>query len=160
MTPLYYCFDTIFDAKPSELFVWHGQQSSMEKLIPKNQAKVTKYDELSSNNIIEFEIREFFGLIKMKWLAKIENVIINEEFTDIQIHGPFKHWRHRHRFIGLNNGECTKMRDEVSFLLHGGWFINVLFRKLVLMKLQKLFQFRHDVLKNEFSVSKYSLDKK
>ena len=93
-------------------------------------------------------------------VAKIENVIINEEFTDIQIHGPFKHWRHRHRFIGLNNGECTKMRDEVSFLLHGGWFINVLFRKLFLRKIDKLFQFRHDVLKNEFSVSKYSLDKK
>ena len=53
-----------------------------------------------------------FG-IPIKWLAKHEDVVKGASFTDIQVKGPFKSWRHQHEFVKLSDTR-TKLVDTIE----------------------------------------------
>ena len=140
------------------LFKWHDCKESMEKLIDPRKAIISKYENISNGNLLNLKLKLLFGLIKINWIAEIRDVIHGQEFTDIQMEGPFKYWSHRHYFEPSVNKKYTIMRDEINFSLPGGNMVNCIFGKFILWELKRVFQARHKVLKNEFGEYKHSLD--
>jgi ligand-binding SRPBCC domain-containing protein len=73
--------------------------------------------------------------------ARIETFVENSHFVDVQVSGPFAHWRHEHLFKSHERG--TEMTDRVEFLLKGGRVINLLLTLLVKLLLRAYFVYRH-----------------
>jgi hypothetical protein len=78
---------------------------------------------------------------KIRWHAKIEAFVENSHFVDVQVSGPFAHWRHEHFFKSHERG--TEMTDRVEFLLKGGRVVNLLLAPLVKLLLRRYFAHRH-----------------
>ena len=114
--------------------------------MPKNLIDILKYSSIAEGNELHFKIKVFFGIFKLNWVAKIEKVIPGKEFSDIQIKGPFKYWRHRHIFKQLESGNKCLMKDQIEFILFGGSIINFLLKPIVIKNLKGTFQSRHGKL--------------
>ena len=61
------------------------------------------------------------GPLAIRWRARIEDAS-EAGFTDRQLEGPFRAWRHRHRFVALDDA-TTEVVDEVeaSLRTHPVW---------------------------------------
>lgn len=67
---------------------------------------------LKLGDSVTWQARHF--AIPWRMTSKITDCTPPEHFTDEQAAGPFKHWRHDHRFEPDGRGG-TVMRDEVDF---------------------------------------------
>jgi len=56
--------------------------------------------------------------IPLGWLTEIEKWDPPREFIDLQIKGPYRLWRHRHRFRERDGG--TVMEDRIEYALPFG----------------------------------------
>ena len=64
--------------------------------------------------------------------ARIVGFAMNDFFEDVQDHGPFRSWRHRHEFaLETRNGiSGTRLRDRIEYEIGFeplGWILNMLF---------------------------------
>ena len=87
------------------------------------------------NAEFDYTIR-WFGL-RMRWRSRIKDYVPPEQFTDIQIIGPYRSWTHRHRLSAFAQG--TLMEDEV---LYGLPFYALLFAPLIRSQLRDIFLYR------------------
>ncbi len=66
-------------------------------------------------------------------------------FVDEQVRGPYRQWRHDHRFE--ENDGRTLVRDHVDYAVPGGWLVQKL---LVGREVDKIFEFRRRTLAEIF----------
>lgn len=98
--------------------------------------------------LINYSVSPLLG-IPLKWQTKIIQVEHQKSFTDFQQKGPYKYWKHFHEFIPNEKG--ILMKDTVEYELPFGVFGNVVHSLLVKKKLNKIFDYRHQVLKQLFN---------
>ena len=75
----------------------------------------------------------------MKWHSKI-TFFEEHEYIDEMLSGPFKKWRHLHRFHSID-GRQTEVIDEVEFELPFG-ILGKLFEGYAYKQLQNTFEYR------------------
>jgi ligand-binding SRPBCC domain-containing protein len=63
----------------------------------------------------EFDYAIRWLKLTFRWRSRIVDYHPPERFTDIQIIGPYRFWRHLHTFEGVPEG--TLMRDAVTYTL-------------------------------------------
>ena len=84
-------------------------------------------------------------LPRSKWHSKITLVSVSShhcEYVDEMLTGPFKKWRHLHKFNDSDNSQKqTQVVDEIEFELPYGR-LGKLFDSFAYRKLQKLFSHR------------------
>ncbi|MDX2267260.1 MAG: SRPBCC family protein [Bryobacter sp.] len=85
------------------------------------------------------------GLMRVDWLARHTRYEPPRMFADEQVYGPFAVWRHEH--IMEAEMEGTRLRDEIEFVLPGGWLVNLFGGPFVKLQLQNMFAFRHMMTK-------------
>ena len=67
-------------------------------------------------------------------------------FEDVQISGPFASWRHKH--IVLPHADGAILRDEIEYEPPLSFLGAIAAPFLVVPKLEKMFEFRHQVTKD------------
>ncbi|WP_337176390.1 SRPBCC family protein [Paludisphaera sp.] len=72
--------------------------------------------EMKAGTRIRYRIR-LRGL-PMGWLTEIQEWDPPRQFVDVQLRGPYKLWRHTHRFESVDGG--TMVHDEVRYALGFG----------------------------------------
>jgi ligand-binding SRPBCC domain-containing protein len=97
--------------------------------------------------IIDYEVRPLFG-IRTHWRTKIIQVDEGKSFTDIQLKGPYKYWKHFHEFTPNDTG--VLMKDVVSYQIPLGFFGNLVNLLIVNRKLKVIFDHRHEVLERMY----------
>lgn len=98
--------------------------------------------------LINYSVSPLLG-IPLKWQTKIIQVEHQKSFTDFQQKGPYKYWKHFHEFIPNEKG--ILMKDTVEYELPFGVLGNIVHSLLVKKKLNKIFDYRHQVLKQLFN---------
>ncbi len=78
--------------------------------------------------------------IPMRWLTEIERWNPPFEFVDVQAKGPYKLWRHTHRFSEVRGG--TLIEDVVEYALPFGWIGRLVHRLQVRRDLAQIFDYR------------------
>jgi ligand-binding SRPBCC domain-containing protein len=78
--------------------------------------------------------------IPLRWLTQIERWNPPLEFIDVQAKGPYKLWRHTHRFSELQGG--TSIVDVVDYALPFGVLGRLVHRIQVAPDLSHIFDFR------------------
>ncbi len=65
----------------------------------------------------EMVLRMWLGPVPVRWVARVEESGPGG-FVDRQVEGPFRSWRHRHRFRELADGR-TEVVDEIEAEIGG-----------------------------------------
>ena len=97
--------------------------------------------------LIDYKVAPLFGLV-MRWRTEITQVEKEKNFTDLQIKGPYKLWRHVHQFIPNERG--VWMIDTVEYELPFGIFGRV-GHPLVKKRLKAIFDYRYQILEKIFN---------
>jgi ligand-binding SRPBCC domain-containing protein len=126
--------------------------SNLPLLTPKSMNFTVKSrladESIYEGMIIDYNVAPLFG-IRLNWRTEITAVVPEKSFTDLQVKGPYKLWKHLHEFIP--NKEGVLMKDTVEYQLrHGklGDLVHVLF---VSRKLNDIFDYRQHVLEEFFN---------
>jgi ligand-binding SRPBCC domain-containing protein len=86
----------------------------------------------------DYTIR-WFG-IPMPWKSRITGYKPPEQFTDVQLVGPYRSWSHLHTFEEADCG--TLMRDTVTYRLPFGPLGDVVHAIAVRRQLEDIFRYR------------------
>jgi ligand-binding SRPBCC domain-containing protein len=98
---------------------------------------------LRKGSIIDYRIR-VHGF-PLKWRTEITEWDPPFQFVDVQLRGPYRLWKHRHRFLASEDG--TLCVDEVEYSPIGGALVNLLF---VRRDVERIFDYRAKKLKKLF----------
>lgn len=89
--------------------------------------------------------------IPISWESEITAWESPHRFVDEQRHGPYRLWKHEHRFTEIDEG--TEVVDHVDYAVWGGSLVNSL---LVAPDVRGIFEYRSRVLTDLFQVRKRS----
>lgn len=116
---------------------------------PENLAQLTPHGlgfELRSSDrqmrkglVVEYRIRPLLG-IPIGWTSVISDYAPDSHFEDVQLRGPYRRWRHVHRFSKEADG--TRVEDEVTYELPFGPLGDLVNRFLVRPRLEQIFGYR------------------
>jgi ligand-binding SRPBCC domain-containing protein len=97
---------------------------------------------------IRYEITiPLFG--RRQWLTEISEIVTGESFVDMQVKGPYTHWRHFHQLLPTgNNASC--MIDRIDYELPFGLVGNITHSLLVKNQLEAIFDYREQALRRIF----------
>lgn len=79
--------------------------------------------------------------IPLCWTSLIEVWVRDILFVDLQIRGPYRLWRHEHRFTAMDGSATTRVQDRVDYQLPFGR-LGALALPLVRRDLRRIFDFR------------------
>jgi ligand-binding SRPBCC domain-containing protein len=89
-----------------------------------------------------------YGL-PMPWQSRIDVWQPGVCFVDRQLVGPYRWWRHEHRFETVGDG--TRVIDQVDYAPRVAWLSGPLVRR----DLQRIFAYRHEMLGRIFRGSSH-----
>ena len=137
---------TVIHASPERVFSFHELPDAFERLVPPwEDVKILQRADISkigSEAIIEQKI---FGLVPAKWVARHTAYDPPRMFEDMQVSGPFKSWVHQH--IVEPHPDGAMLKDEIEFEVPMGFLGELAAPLLVIPKIEKMFEYRHDVTK-------------
>ena len=88
---------SVIDTPAAALFAWHTRPGAFERLAPpwEHLRIVSRHGGISDGSRVALEIRR--GLFKTRWEALHRDFVEGQQFTDVQVSGPFKKWEHTHK---------------------------------------------------------------
>ncbi|HBX67853.1 MAG TPA: hypothetical protein DEH25_00240 [Chloroflexi bacterium] len=117
---------------------FHSDTRALQKLTPFPMfVQLHEIEPLAENSRARFTI--WAGPIPLRWEALHTNVT-PQGFSDTQVSGPFKYWKHNHVFEALTP-KSTAVIDEVSAIPGEGIFWGLATRVMIL-SLPLLFAYR------------------
>lgn len=136
--------ETIIRATPERVFAFHELPDALERLTPAWEKvriiRRARINQVGSQAIIETHL---LGVIPVRWVAEHTVYDPPRMFEDKQISGPFKSWHHRH--VVESHMEGALLRDEIEYEAPFGVIGKTLAPVLIVPRLQRLFQYRHQV---------------
>lgn len=137
----------------AELDAWHRKPRAFDRLTPPwEKIEILQHAPIEEGKQTTLRVKT--GPIWSEWVAKYIGVKPGEEFTDIQITGPFAEWQHRHRFLSKGKSATAKecsLVDEITYKapfgplgkIFGGWLIR--------RKLKRTFRYRHNITQTDIA---------
>lgn len=86
--------------------------------------------------------------VPLKWRSRIAVWDPPHRFVDEQVTGPYRLWRHEHRFEEVPGG--TKVSDHVDYLSPGGPLESLITGLVVRRDVEQIFAWRRKVLAEIF----------
>ena len=147
----HYIKKTRLPVSAQRLFDWHLGDQAFERLTPpwERVRVVDRGQGVTNGSRIKLALQ--MGPLRLMWISEHRNVIAGLQFEDFQIKGPFSYWLHRHLFQP-DGADCCWMVDEVDYRLPGGKLGQWLGGGHTRRKLEKMFQYRHEVLGKTFGL--------
>ena len=91
----------------------------------------------------------FLGPFGVQWVAEHRDFVEGRQFVDVQIEGPFRSWRHLHRFEPIESGRSV-LHDEIEYELPLGSLGNLFGGSIARRQLERMFEYRHRVTREAF----------
>jgi ligand-binding SRPBCC domain-containing protein len=129
------------------VFKFFGDAQNLEAITPPwlwFEIKTRAPIEMLPGVLIDYRLR-LHG-IPITWQSRIEVWDPPHRFVDVQVRGPYRLWRHEHRFEEKGGG--TLVRDHVEYAVLGGRIIQKL---LVARDIVRIFEFRRRKLEEIFT---------
>lgn len=140
-------FQTELPVCAEEVYAWHLRKGALERLLPPWMNVSFLFPPSSPDKEGgKVGLQLHWGPISVKWILAHKDCISGQEFSDIQLQGPFKHYIHRHRFFS-NSLLSSQLIDEISFASSFP-FLN----KKIEKELSRFFRWRYEILKADLKL--------
>ncbi len=132
-----------------DVFAMHAREGALQRLTPPFvDVRLVREEGDFANRKVELEVRR--GPVRFSWKLFHSEVVDGELFRDEQESGPFKSWRHTHRFDDAPDGGCI-ITDEIEWELPSGGLAHGLTTSRVQAELTRLFRFRRRRIAHDLS---------
>jgi len=113
--PSYRLRTPIPHASAADLFDWHARPGAFERLNPPwDPVRVISRTGSGLQAGVELELQAHVGPFPLTWRAVHTECAPGEGFVDEQRSGPFRYWRHEHRFADGEDGEAL-LEDAIEW---------------------------------------------
>lgn len=129
---------------------WHFRRGALERLVPPwSGVRVERSIDRLENGAVAV-LRVPMGPLTRRWEALHEDVRPNEGFADRMIRGPFRSWRHVHRFTPVPGvaPPSSRVEDSIAYELPFGR-LGSLGAGFVASILHRTFDWRHRRVAND-----------
>lgn len=137
-------------ARPlAEVFNFFSRAENLEDLTPPwLNFKILKAEPqpVQKGTLIDYSLR-VHG-IPLRWTSEIVEWEPPHRFVDLQLRGPYKLWRHEHRFEARDGG--TLISDTISLSLPLGFLGQIAYKIKVHSDVQEIFAFRREKVRALF----------
>ncbi|MCP4133684.1 MAG: TIGR01777 family protein [bacterium] len=138
------------NAPVEEVFAWHERAGALERLSPPWEPVRLLCSSGGVGNGAINRVRTKAGPFPITWEARHEGYEKNRSFRDIQVKGPMALWSHTHRFEEAENSGCI-LEDRIEYRLPFGLPGNLLGNHFIRKKLDRMFAYRHRILKEDIA---------
>jgi len=148
------CREIIVPASLTDTFAFFADAGNLQRITPPwlHFSVLTPMPvEMRAGLQIAYRI-SLYGL-PIPWHSRIDVWEPGVRFVDRQIVGPYRWWRHEHRFEAVRDG--TRVIDQVDYVPRAEWASGALVRR----DLQRIFAYRSEVLRRIFQVGSRTTDK-
>lgn len=129
-------------APRAALFAWHARPLAFARLTPPWERVRVVVDEGGIEDGARKVLR--IGPLGLEWVARHEGFVSGRQFVDVQEKGPFRAWRHEHRFQD-DGADASILEDAIEYELPLGALGALFGGALVRRKLARMFAHRHRV---------------
>lgn len=150
MARLVYQKETPVHCSAEQLFKWHETRDALSKLLPPGEPVKILHHDGHVRDGSSAVLRVGHPPFSFRWELRHENYLCGEQFSDVQVRGPFRHWKHVHRMIQSGPNESI-LSDVITFELPFGPLGTLVGKWIIMPKLGKLFDYRHAVTVKECS---------
>ncbi len=137
--------EQLLPRSPEEAFAFFSDALNLEAITPPWLGfRVTTPGpiEMGVGALIEYRLR--LHRWPIRWLTRIELWEPGRRFVDAQVAGPYRSWRHTHRFEPHDDG--TLMRDVVRYALPLGPIGTLAHLAFVRRDLERIFDHRRGAI--------------
>ena len=137
--------EALVPATLERTFAFFSNAANLERLTPPwvNFRILTPLPVVMRDGL-EIDYRIAIHGVPVPWRSRIDVWEPGKRFVDRQLWGPYRWWRHEHRFEKAASG--TRVIDEIEFVPRWRWVSGPLVRRDV----ARIFAFRQQALAREF----------
>lgn len=146
---------TILNQPIHEVFPFFANAENLDNVTPpwlKFEILTPLPIEIKLGTKVDYQLR-LHG-IPIRWRSEITEWDPPHKFTDVQIKGPYRFWKHEHFFI--SEGDQTRMIDRVEYAIPGWIFAPIVHSLFVKRDLEKIFDYRERKFLEVFSMGNIS----
>lgn len=129
---------------PDETFEFFARPGNLARITPSWLKFRLTSDDLGMREGLRIEYRIRPLGLPMKWVSAITAYDPPRMFVDEQVKGPYRRWRHEHRFRAVDGG--TEVTDTVRYALPFGPIGRLADTLLVRHQLKSIFDHRERIL--------------
>lgn len=133
----------------AEVFAFFARAENLEILTPEwlhFRIRSVQPEPIQKGTLITYSLR-LHG-IPLGWTSEITDWEPPHRFVDLQLRGPYKLWRHEHRFQA--QGDATLITDRVELSLPFGPLGHLVYKLKVRSDVQRIFAFREQKINAVF----------
>jgi uncharacterized protein len=142
-------------APAERVFRWHEMPGAFEKLTPPGESVRVVSQTGGIRDGARRELVIGHPPASIRWIAAHDGYIEGRQFRDTQVRGPFRSWVHTHIFEADGVDACY-LEDRVEYELPFGWLGEWLLGGVIARRLERLFEYRHRVTREENEQEKAS----
>jgi uncharacterized protein YbjT (DUF2867 family)/ligand-binding SRPBCC domain-containing protein len=141
---------SVVHGSAEDVFGWHERPEALLDLTPlRRWVRIdSQTGGLRDGGRVMFSVG--IGPLRVFSEARHYDYVSGRQFSDEQVRGPFKIWRHTHRIEAIGPGESL-YEDRIEYAVPGGPMLNRLARPIIRYLLTMLFAWRHDIVQTSFS---------
>jgi uncharacterized protein (TIGR01777 family) len=140
----YFTFQSEIPVSAEEAYAWHLGPGALKRMLPPwLDAHFLFPPARPDQEGGKVGLRLKWGPLSKNWILVHKNCLPNQEFSDVQVEGPFRQYLHRHHFVS-DGMLSSRLIDEITYSIP-------FFSKIIEKELTRYFSWRHRILKDDLA---------